>query len=79
VVNIRKLNIPTDWADAWHMFLGFLTRLLAPWSIIIFVVYVVYQVGEREPQLRTIRDLVIYALGYIAACILLEQGILPWR
>jgi hypothetical protein len=47
------------------MFLGFITRLFAPWTIILFVVYVVYQVGERESEARTVRDFVMYVLGFL--------------
>jgi len=65
VVVIKGLRIETDWADAFHMLLGFITRLFAPWTIILFVIYVVYQVGERESEARTIRDLMMYVLGFL--------------
>jgi len=51
--------------DLWHLVVGVAT-LLCPIklaSIAMAVVYVAYQVSEKESTLRTVRDLVMFLCG----------------
>jgi hypothetical protein len=56
--------------DAVHFILGVLTRVFRPYSLIILVVYSVYQVAEKEPVIHTLKDFVVYILGYISGDVL---------
>jgi hypothetical protein len=55
------------WYDLWHMFLGLLTGYLwrTIWGPAIFTVYLVYQVTEKERDIQTVRDLLLYLVTVI--------------
>lgn len=67
-----RLEAPELW-DLWHLVVGVAT-VLCPFrfaSIVMAMLYVAYQVFEKEPTLRTVRDLVMFLcgalIGYLVA------------
>ena len=63
-------SVSLRWTDVVHFVLGFLTWLLKPFSIVIFIVFFVYQVVEDEPLVESLKDFVIYMLGFMVGVVL---------
>jgi len=67
---VETFKVSLWWTDVVHFILGLLTRVFRPYSLIVFVVYFVYQVVEDEPLIQSLKDFVIYILGYLAGDVL---------
>jgi len=71
VIQIRATNAFRDFGDLVHFILGCVTSLVPPWiSLIIFVVYLLYQAVEVEDRFETYCDYLEYTLGVIFGFIL---------
>jgi len=66
----KTFKVSLRWTDAVHFILGVLTRVFRPYSLVVFAVYFVYQVVEDEPLIQSLKDFVIYMLGYIGGDVL---------
>jgi small-conductance mechanosensitive channel len=64
------------WYDFWHFLLGFMTFLMFKYfwvfSVLLLVIYLVYQSVEKEPTTQTLRDFLSYILGFIFGFIVLK-------
>jgi len=67
---VETFKMSLRWTDAVHFILGVLTRVFKPYSLMILAVYFVYQATEKEPVIQTLKDFVIYILGYIGGDVL---------
>jgi len=72
----RIQNMFNRWYDFWHFFLGFVTFFLYKYfwvfSVLLFVIYLVYQSAEKEPSFQTVRDFMSYLLGFVFGFIILR-------
>ena len=69
---MAKLFVFDDTCSILHFLLGMATRILAcsilwPVALTIIVVYILYQVSEKEDQLAKLGDFIEYITGNIMA------------
>lgn len=74
---IKKLNMFRRLTDVWHFAYGFLTVFAAKvfvWAgVLMFVVYLIYQAGEEEPEYESVKDYVSFLLGVCFALLVLTS------
>lgn len=57
-----------EWIDFWHFLTGLVSALLPVWwwRTVLVVFYFLYQLLEKESTLRTCRDMIMFAAGFLA-------------
>jgi len=54
-----------DKRSLWHAFLGFVSAFALVYSLLILLIYTVYQIREKEKPASTLGDIVEFLVGYI--------------
>ncbi|WP_324735312.1 hypothetical protein VFC49_09200 [Thermococcus sp. SY098] len=54
-----------DKRSLWHAFLGFVSAFALIYSLLILLIYTVYQIREKEKPTATLGDIVEFLIGYI--------------
>ncbi|NJE13872.1 hypothetical protein, partial [Thermococcus sp. LS2] len=54
-----------DKRSLWHTFLGFISAFTLAYSIVILLLFTLYQVREREKPTSTLGDVVEFVIGYV--------------
>jgi len=62
-----KIYIFDDKNSFLHALLGALCALFIPYSIIVAVIYLVYQIAEKERLVYKLGDVIEFLLGYYIA------------
>jgi len=62
-----KIYIFDDKCSILHALLGALCALFIPYSIVFAVIYLVYQIAEKERLVYKLGDVIEFLLGYYTA------------
>ena len=62
-----KIYIFDDKYSILHALLGALCALFIPYSIIIAITYLIYQIAEKERMVYKLGDVIEFLLGYYVA------------
>ncbi|ALM76472.1 hypothetical protein [Thermococcus barophilus] len=54
-----------DKRSIWHAFLGFISAFALVYSLLVLLIYTVYQIREKEKPVSTLGDIVEFLIGYI--------------
>lgn len=77
-----KIYIFDDWKSYVHAVFGALCAVFLPYSIILAVIYLVYQIAEKERMVYKLGDVIEFLIGYYTADTILhlitKTYILQW-
>jgi len=54
-----------DKRSLWHAFLGFISAFALVYSLLILLIYTIYEIREREKPTATLGDVTEFLIGYI--------------
>ncbi|CAI1492053.1 conserved protein of unknown function [Thermococcus nautili] len=63
---LARLYLYDDKRSILHTVLGFASAFLLIYGLAVFLIYLVYEVREKEAPISTIGDVVEFLVGYVA-------------
>jgi len=81
---MARLYLFDDKRSVLHSILGFASAFLLVYGLVVFFIYLVYEVREKEAPVATVGDVVEFLIGYvIGLAVLMWTALgfynLPWR
>jgi len=68
---LARLYLFDDKRSVLHTVLGFASAFLLIYGLVVFFIYLVYEVREKEAPVATVGDVVEFLVGYVAGLALL--------